>query len=100
MVFFIGAIKPEIKNNMTTSEIITARNEIANLALAGDARYSFDPIGETDGDINSMANETDMPLVYRAANTSDVAVYSDGERHILVCDANGPISIYVSGGAK
>ena len=34
---------------MTTSEIITARNEIANLALAGDARYSFDPIGDGEG---------------------------------------------------
>jgi hypothetical protein len=84
---------------MTTSEIITARNEIANLALAGDTRYSFDPIGETDGDINDMADETDLTLVYRATSTSDVAVYSDGERHVLVCDAHGPISIYVSGGA-
>ena len=92
-------INPETKNNMTTSEIITARNEIANLALAGDARYSFDPIGESDGDINSMASETDMPLVYRAYSDNDVAIYSDGEQHVLVCDANGPIAIRVSGGA-
>jgi hypothetical protein len=46
-----------------------------------------------------MADETDLPLAYRATSTSDVAVYSDGERHVLVCDAHGPISIYVSGGA-
>ena len=84
---------------MTTSEIITARNEIANLALAGDARYSFDSIGDGDGDINSMANETDLPLVYRAYSDNDVAIYSDGEQHVLVCDANGPIAIRVSGGA-
>ena len=84
---------------MTTSEIITRRNEIANLALAGDARYSFDPIGAAADDINSMESETDLPLVYRAYSDSDVAIYSDGERHVLVCDANGPIAICVAGGA-
>ena len=84
---------------MTTSEIIIARNEIANLALAGDTRYSFDPIGEAHGDINSMADKTDLPLVYRAYSNNDVAVYSDGEHHVLVCDANGPISIEIVGGA-
>ena len=84
---------------MSTTEIITARNEIANLALAGDARYSFDAIGKSNGDINSMADETGLPLVYRAHSNNDVAVYSDGEKHVLVCDANGPIAIRVSGGA-
>lgn len=84
---------------MTTSEIIIARHDIVNLALAGDGRYNFDPIGEIGGDINSMANETDLPLVHQAYSDSDVAVYSDGKRHVLVCDANGLISIRVSGGA-
>jgi hypothetical protein len=84
---------------MTTSEIINARNEIANLALAGDSRYSFDAIGAVDGDINSMETETGMTLVHRAYSDSDVAVYSDGESHVLVCDANGPIAIRVAGGA-
>ena len=88
-----------MKTKMTTSEIITARDEIANLALAGHARYSFDAIGERDGDINAMADETGLPLVYRAYADNDVAVYSDGEHHVLVCDANGPIAIRVSGGA-
>ena len=46
-----------------------------------------------------MANETDLPLVYRAYSDNDVAIYSDGEQHVLVCDANGPIAIRVSGGA-
>lgn len=84
---------------MTTSEIIIARKEIAHLALAGDTRYSFDAIGERDGDINSMATETDLPLVYRAYSDDDVAIYSDGEQHVLVCDANGCIQIHVAGGA-
>jgi hypothetical protein len=84
---------------MTTSEIIEARNEIANLALAGDSRYWFDSIGDVDGDINEMADETELPLVYRAYSDGDVAVYSDGDEHVLVCDANGLIAIRVEGGA-
>ena len=81
---------------MTTSEIIIARNEIANLALACDSRYSFEPIGERYGDINSMQDETHLPLVHRAYSDSDVAVYSDGKSNILVCDANGCIQIHVA----
>ena len=78
---------------MTTSEIITARNEIARAALNGDTRYSHEAIGAEDGDINEMETETGLPRVHRAESDSDVAVYSDGTRHILVGDANGPIAI-------
>ena len=76
-----------------TSEIITARHKIAKLALGGNARYSFDPIGDVDGDINSMATLAGLPLVYRAESDNDVAVYSNGTRHVLVCDAHGPVAI-------
>jgi hypothetical protein len=79
---------------MNTSQIIDDRHKIARLALDGDTRYDFEPIG-ADGDINDMESETGMARVYRAYSTSDVAVYSDGTRHMLVCDANGPISISI-----
>ena len=85
---------------MTTSEIITARNEIASLALAGDSRYDFDPIGDEDNHANEMSGRLGLPRVYSAESFNDVAVYSDGTQHVLVCDANGPIAIRVSGGAK
>ena len=83
----------QTENNMNTSEAISARNEIARLALNGDARYSHEAIGAPDGDINGMETEAGLPRVYRAESTSDVSVYSDGTRHVLVCDANGPIAI-------
>ena len=80
---------------MKAHEAIDSRNTIANLALSGDRRYIFDPIGAEDADINDMERETGMTLVHRAYSDSDVAVYSNGTRHALVCDANGPISIYI-----
>ena len=78
---------------MTTSQIIDERHKIARLALDGDTRYYFEAIGANYGDINSMAEETDLPLIYRAYSDDDVAVYSDGKKHVLVCDAHGPIAI-------
>lgn len=78
---------------MTTTEIITRRNEIARAALDGDRRYSHEAIGADDGDINDMVAETGLPRVHCAESTSDVAVYSDGTRHAIVGDANGPIVI-------
>ena len=80
---------------MTTSEIITARNEIARAAIDGDTRYSHEAIGAEDGDINDMEAETGLPRVHHAESDSDVAVYSDGTRHLLVADANGPIAISI-----
>lgn len=79
----------------TTTEIITLRNEIARSALDGDSRYSHEAIGADDGDVNAMENETGLPLVHRAQSDSDVAVYSDGTSHVLVCDANGPVAITI-----
>ena len=92
------AHRPETTNlktppKMTTSEIIAARNEIARAAINGDTRYSHEAIGADDGDINEMTAETGLPRVHRAESDSDVAVYSDGSRHVLVADANGPIAI-------
>ena len=84
---------------MTTSEIISARNKIARDAFNGDTRYCHEAIGNLDGDINSMETETGLPLVHRADSDSDVAVYSDGETHVLVADARGPIAIRIIGGA-
>ena len=78
---------------MNTSEIIAARNEIANRALDGDTRYSHKAIGPDDGDINEMESFTGLPRVHYAENNSDVAVYSDGVRHVIVADANGPVAI-------
>ncbi len=80
---------------MTTAEIITARNEIARAAINGDTRYSHEAIGADDGNINEMSAEAGLPRVHRAESDSDVAVYSDGVRHILVADANGPIAISI-----
>ncbi len=80
---------------MNTSQIIDERHKIARLALDGDTRYDFEPIGAKDGDINDMESETGMARVYRADHDNDVAVYSDGTRHMLVCEANGPISISI-----
>ena len=81
---------------MTTEQIIKARNEIARSALNGDSRYSHEAIGDERGNINDMETEAGLPRVYRAESTDDVAVYSDGETHVLVCDANGPIAIKIS----
>lgn len=72
---------------------VEARHAIARAALDGDPRYSHEAIGAEDGDINGMAAETGLPLVYRAESDSDVAVYSDGERWAMVADANGPVVI-------
>jgi hypothetical protein len=80
---------------MNTSQIIAARHKIARAALNGDTRYDFEPIGANNGDINEMAKETGMARIYRAGHDNDVAVYSDGTRHMLVCDAHGPISISI-----
>ncbi len=84
---------------MTTSELINARNEIARLALNGDNRYWHEAIGESDGDVNLMETEIDLPLVHRSLNTNDAAVYSDGNRHVLICYAHGPCAIELLGGA-
>jgi hypothetical protein len=81
--------------NMTTSEIITARNEIARASLDGVGTYAHEAIGPDDGDINAMEDLTGLPLVHRAESNSDVAVYSDHTRHVLVADANGPIAIRI-----
>lgn len=78
---------------MSTQAVISSRNEIARAALNGDTRYSHEAIGADDGNINTMTAETGLPVVHRAESTSDVAVYSDGTRHVLVADANGPIAI-------
>ena len=78
---------------MTTENAIASRNKIARAALNADPRYSFRPIGEMDDDVNDMEELTGLRLVHRITATCDVAVYSDGSRHMLVCDANGPISI-------
>ncbi len=84
---------------MTTSEIITQRNLIARLALNGDTRYSHEAIGDEDNHVNEMSGPLNLPRVYGAESNSDVAVYSDGETHVLVADAHGPIAIRISGGA-
>lgn len=80
---------------MSTEEIIASRNNIARIALDGDDRYSHEAIGDEYGDINDMETETSLPRVWRAESDSDVAVYSDGTRHILVAEANGPIAITI-----
>ena len=80
---------------MSTEEIIESRNNIARLALDGDDRYSHEAIRDEYGDINDMETEISLPRVWRAQSDSDVAVYSDGTRHILVADANGPIAITI-----
>jgi hypothetical protein len=82
-----------------TAEIIAARHEIARDALNGDLRYSHCAIGSADGDINDMGAETGMVLVHRADSDSDVAVYANGSRNVLVADANGPVAIRLVGGA-
>lgn len=81
---------------MNLTEVIEARNEIARAALNGDARYSHNAIGDERGDINAMETETGLPRIYKAQTTDDVAVYSDGTRHVLVMDANGPVSVEVT----
>lgn len=81
---------------MNLTEVIEARNEIANAALNGDDRYSQNAIGDENGNINDMETETGLPRVYRAQTTDDVAVYSDGTRHVLVMDANGPVAVAIN----
>jgi hypothetical protein len=80
---------------MTLAEIIDNRQTIARAALNGDSRYTHEAIGADYGNINSMETEAGLPLVHRAENDCDVAVYSDGTQHVLVADANGPIAIRV-----
>lgn len=81
---------------MTSSEIISARNQIARAALDGDARYSHEAIGADDDDINDMEAQTGLTRVHRATSDNDVAVYSDGSRTVIVADANGPVAITIS----
>lgn len=82
-------------NAINLSDIIARRNDIARSALDGDLRYSHEAIGEDDGSINEMDVDIGMPIQHRAENDNDVAVYSDGRRAVLVCDANGPVAIEI-----
>ena len=81
---------------MNLQTVIELRNEIARDALNGDSRYSHAAIGAIDGDINAMEKETGLPLKHRAESDSDAAIYSDGDRHLLVVDANGPVVISIN----
>jgi hypothetical protein len=82
---------------MNILNVITDRSAIARLALDGDG-HSFDPIGGLRGDINEMEPEVGLPRVHRAYGDDDIAVYSDGTRHALVANANGPIIISIGAG--
>jgi hypothetical protein len=78
---------------LNITEIVASRNEIARAALNGDKRYIHEAIGAEGDDINEVGDGAGMPRVYRAESDSDVAVYSDGSRYILVADAHGPVAI-------
>jgi hypothetical protein len=75
------------------SKVIDARNRIARLALDGHRNYTHEAIGHVDDDVNGMANEIGLPLVWSARADDDVAVYSDGRRWAIVGDCNGPVVI-------
>ena len=77
----------------TITNVITARNRIARLALDGNVRYTHEAIGADDGNVNEMAELVGLPLIWSARATDDVAIYSDGTRWALVAYANGPVVI-------
>jgi hypothetical protein len=77
----------------TISNAIDARNRIVRLALDGNAHYAHEAIGSVDGDINEMAELVGMPLIWSARADDDAAIYSDGQKWVIVADCNGPVVI-------
>lgn len=54
-------------------------------------------VGDDDSDINDLAETLGLPLIERASNDRDIAVYSDGVTTIAVGDANGPWAVRIIG---